>query len=171
MSHRIAIFILATAAALIAGPASADRECFEGSCLTSGATARPASMAAADVNATSAIGARFTHARHRHAHHLANVMGQYPVAAENLFVGVPGTIYPDGNVVSRYPYLQDDPSWQLCQIDRVDRRHRNYECGPYSYHPFGVYGYRPNGTYVPSRSAPHYVLAPSAKIIRIEHED
>jgi hypothetical protein len=73
--------------------------------------------------------------------------------------------------MSRYPYLQDDPSWRLCQTDRGEGRARPYECGPFSYHPFGTYGYRPNGTYVPSRHAPGYVLAPSAKVIRIEQAD
>ena len=198
MSHRITLCVLAATAALIATPASADRECFESSCRLPNAIEPPARAtsapaagsgamahvnAAANANATSATGARFARARKahrvaRHAHvkylrtrHPAYVVGQYPLAAENLFVGVPGTIYPDGNVVPRYPYLQHDPSWRLCQTDEGRRRHRTYECGPYSYHPFGVYGHRPNGTYVQSRSAPTYVLAPSAKVILIDRED
>ena len=179
MSRRVTFCVLAAAAALIATPAFADRECFENSCPPN-AAASPARPAAADVDTTSATGARFARAhkahraarfaraRHLRAHRPAYLVGQYPVAAENLFVGVPGTIYPDGNVVSRYPYLQDDPSWQLCQTEQGQHRRRTYECGPYSYHPFGVYGHRPNGTYVESRTAPTYVLAPSAKVIRID---
>jgi hypothetical protein len=198
MSRCITFCVLAAAAALIASPASADRECFENSCRMPNAVEPPARAttapvagiealarldAVADANATSATAARFARARKAHriarhararylrTHRPAYVVNQYPVAAENLFVGVPGTIYPDGNMVPRYPYLQDDPSWRLCQTEERQGRHRTYECGPYSYHPFGVYGHRPNGTYVETRSAPSYVLAPSAKVIRIERED
>ena len=165
---RVVLCVLAAAAALIAGPASADRECFFGSCLTSSAIVPPVHVAGTNDNNATMAGARIARARYWHAHDSFRVVGQYPVAIRHLHVGVPGTIYPDGNVVARYPYLQDDPSWQLCQTERGAGRPRTYECGPYSYHPFGVYGYRPNGTYVQSRGAPQFFLAPSAKIIRIE---
>lgn len=39
---------------------------------------------------------------------------------------------------------------------------RDCRCGPYGYHPFGIYGER--------RSPPVYVLAPSAKIISIDQD-
>jgi len=165
---RVILCVLAAAAALIAGPASADRECFVGSCLTSSAVVPPVRLAETNVSNVTKAGTRIARAGYRHAHDSLHGVGQYSGAARNLHVEVPGAIYPDGNVVARYPYLQDDPSWQLCQTERGAGQPRTYECGPYSYHPFGVYGYRPNGTYVPSRGAPHFFLAPSAKIIRIE---
>ncbi|HWP27202.1 MAG TPA: hypothetical protein VNL39_12750 [Xanthobacteraceae bacterium] len=64
----------------------------------------------------------------------------------------------------------NSPGQQLCQVDHADRRYREI-CAPQSYHPYGITGYRPLGTY---RSRPRlhpyvhpYVLAPNAKIIRI----
>ena len=162
---RIAVCVLAAAATLIAGPTSADRDCFVGPCRTSSADARPARVAAADVSVT---GPRIIRAGYLRAQDRVYVAGQFPLSTRNLRVEVPGTIYPDGNVVGRYPYLQDDPSWRLCQVDQGEGRRWAYECGPYSYHPFGVYGYRPNGTFGPSDSSPNYALAPSAKIIRID---
>ena len=86
-----------------------------------------------------------------------------------VVVAVPGTIYPDGAVVPAYPHQRDDPAWTLCQGER--RGHRNYNCGPYSYHPYGAYGHRPNGTYSGYRTTPGYVIAPSAKVISIESGD
>jgi hypothetical protein len=59
------------------------------------------------------------------------------------------------------------PGQQLCQVDRNDRRYREF-CAPHSYHPYGATGYRPFGTYRPLRRARPYLLAPNAKIIRIE---
>ncbi|HWP27185.1 MAG TPA: hypothetical protein VNL39_12650 [Xanthobacteraceae bacterium] len=58
------------------------------------------------------------------------------------------------------------PGQQLCQVDRAGRRYREF-CAPQSYHPYGITGYRPFGTYLPLRRARPYVLAPNAKIIRI----
>jgi hypothetical protein len=101
----------------------------------------------------------------------AHVVRRHSARGGRVVVAVPGTIYPDGNVVPSYPYLQPDPSWQLCQVDEGRRRHRSYDCGPYSYHPYGVYGHRPNGTYGGYRRTPAYVLAPNAKIITIEPAD
>jgi hypothetical protein len=86
-----------------------------------------------------------------------------------VVVAVPGTIYPDGAVVPAYPHQRDDPAWTLCQGER--RGHRNYNCGPYSYHPYGAYGHRPNGTYSGYRTTPGYVIAPSAKVISIDSGD
>lgn len=98
--------------------------------------------------------------------HAVRQVAAAPVA---VVVAVPGTIYPDGAVVPAYPHQRDDPSWALCQGER--RGHRNYVCGPYSYHPYGAYGHRPNGTYNGYRTTPGYVIAPSAKIISIDSGD
>jgi hypothetical protein len=96
-------------------------------------------------------------------------MSATPTPGAKVIVGVPGTIYPDGSVAPAYPYLQPDPSWKLCQVEQG--RRRPYECGPYSYHPYGEYGHRPNGTYGGYRAAPAYVFAPNAKIITIDPAD
>jgi hypothetical protein len=58
------------------------------------------------------------------------------------------------------------PGQQLCQVDHGDRRYREF-CAPPSYHPYGITGYRPFGTYRPLRRLRPYVLAPNAKIIRV----
>ena len=59
---------------------------------------------------------------------------------------VPGAAYADGGgVVVAHRVVRTDPAWKLCQIDGRDGR--AYLCGPYSYHPYGVPGYRPLGTY------------------------
>jgi hypothetical protein len=193
MSRRILFSVLAASAALIATQASADRECFENSCRLPKVAEVPA-RAAADANAKSD---RRSHHKSDHATAKAPAAAVQPPATAQLtgtvsvtqwptraraahrhtahggrvVVAVPGTIYPDGNVVPSYPYRQSDPSWQLCQVEEGKRRHRSYDCGPYSYHPYGVYGHRPNGTYGGYRSTPAYVLAPNAKIIAIEPAD
>jgi len=81
MSRRVTFCVLAAAAALIASPASADRECFENSCRVPNAVEPPALAttapvagsgamgrvdAVADTSATSATGARFARARKAH---------------------------------------------------------------------------------------------------------
>jgi hypothetical protein len=68
--------------------------------------------------------------------------------------------------------VPSDSSWRLCQITGDGVRYDPYDCEPYDYHPYGIYGHRPNGTYVEQRMAPKsYVVAPSAKVIRIDSKD
>ena len=69
--------------------------------------------------------------------------------------------------VIAYPRIYNFPGQQLCQVDRNDRRYREF-CAPQSYHPYGASGYRPFGTYQTYR--PRYVrrMMPSAKIVRID---
>jgi hypothetical protein len=94
-----------------------------------------------------------------------------PARGGVVVVGIPGAIYPDVGVVPAYPYYRQDPAWELCQGEHGVRGRRTYDCGPYSYHPYGEYGYRPNGTYDAASSAPAYMVAPSAKIISIDSND
>ena len=98
-------------------------------------------------------------------------VSQSPAPAAAVVIAAPGIIYPDVGAVPAYPYQQHDPAWKLCQGEQRDRGHGTYDCGPYSYHPYGTYGYRPNGTYHAYRSAPAYVIAPDAKIISVDTND
>jgi hypothetical protein len=81
---------------------------------------------------------------------------------------VPGAVYSPAPAPF-YPYAQPDPAWRSCQVEGQSRG--VVYCGPTSYHPYGEYGYRPNGTYAAYRSPPIYAVAPNAKIITIETND
>jgi len=87
----------------------------------------------------------------------------YPGTA---IIDVPGKIHAARGALLAYPIWRHDPAWKLCQIGEHDRDAASY-CLRYSYHPYGRYGYRPNGTYTAYRSPPVYTVAPSAKIISI----
>ena len=66
------------------------------------------------------------------------------------------------------PRIYNYPGQQLCQVDRNDRRYREF-CAPQSYQPFGATGYRPLGTYQVRR--PIRVVRrpwPSAKVISVD---
>src|SRR5262245_26918705 len=91
-----------------------------------------------------------------------------PPTSSVLIVGAP-TLYNEDGVMPACPYMYPDPAWKLCQTDQGPRDSRYYQCGPYSYHPFGINGYRPYGTYRPYRAAPprgHNI--PSARVITID---
>ena len=69
------------------------------------------------------------------------------------------------------PRIYNFPGQQLCQVDRNDRRYREF-CAPPSYHPLGATGYRPLGTYVAYR--PHRFVRrpwPSAKVVTIDPQN
>jgi hypothetical protein len=84
-------------------------------------------------------------------------------------VASPGAVYADDDVVRVYPNPRHDPAWKTCQLDARESDQRR--CGAYSYHPYGANGYRPNGVYAEERGKQVYMIAPNAKIIRIESED
>lgn len=69
--------------------------------------------------------------------------------------------------VVAYPRIYNFPGQQLCQVDRRDRRYREF-CAPQSYHAFGASGYRPLGTYQAYR--PRFVRRgwPSARIVHVD---
>jgi hypothetical protein len=70
--------------------------------------------------------------------------------------------------VIAYPRIYNFPGQQLCQVDRSDRRYREF-CAPQSYHAFGASGYRPFGTYQAYR--PHRFVRrtwPSAKVLQVD---
>ena len=73
--------------------------------------------------------------------------------------------------VIAYPRIYNFPGQQLCQVDRNDRRYREF-CSPQSYHPFGATGYRPFGTYATRtyRFVRRPYVQPSARIVRIDPE-
>ena len=198
MSRRIAIGLLAAAAALIASPAFADRECFENSCgmpnvvAAPPAGARPAETGAALVQvvhkagpqkfAAAAPGAahraharagtqatRHARGKHRARHGSGFFLGDYLFPAGYGYLDLP--VYPDAKVLPDDRDVPSDSSWRLCQISGEGFRYDPYDCEPYDYHPFGIYGHRPNGTYVGYRSAPIYVLAPNAKVIHLDRAD
>jgi hypothetical protein len=167
MSRRIIFCVLAAAATLIATQASADRKC-ENSCRLPEVAEAPAQAAPPPKAKEAAMPGTIRAERWPAAAYGAS---QSPIPAAAVVIVAPGAIYPDVGVVPAYPYRQHDPAWKLCQGDHRDRGHRYDECSPYSYHPYGTYGYRPNGTYKGYRSAPAYVSAPNAKIIRVNPAD
>jgi len=81
-------------------------------------------------------------------------------------VAGPGAIYAEDDVVRVYPNPRHDPAWKICQLDQRESDQRR--CGAYSYHPYGVNGYRPNGVYAEQRGKQIYMIAPSAKIIAVD---
>jgi hypothetical protein len=196
MSRRVTFCVLAATAALIASPASADRECFEQSCRMLNFVAPPASaIPAADVGVVLAqlahqapppkfagpprpahraqSGAQAVrHGRgHRRARHDSGFfLGDYLLPGGYANFDLP--VYPDAKVLPDDRNVPSDSSWRLCQITGDGVRYDPYDCEPYDYHPYGIYGHRPNGTYVEQRMAPKsYVVAPSAKVIRIDSKD
>jgi hypothetical protein len=230
MSRRITFFVLAASAALIASPASADRECFENSCgLPAAAEALPQAnpspelepraedaqpeLARPDVAlkpvktlppVVQAVPAKpvqtkeprqiqplapgaLVEARQERAGETApievmRVAPRYARTERPAAYGVshsvtggagviemPGAVYAPSPAGPFYPYAQPDAAWRSCQVEGQQRG--VVYCGPTSYHPYGEYGYRPNGTYGSYRRPPVYATAPDAKIITIEAND
>ena len=75
----------------------------------------------------------------------------------------------DEQTILVYPRIYNFPGQQLCQVDRSDRRYREF-CAPQSYYAYGAFGYRPLGTYRPYHAARVYRVAPSAKIVHVHPE-
>lgn len=114
---------------------------------------------------------------------IANIAFAVPALAQSTYVVQQGptyapsqtqsvaiiapTIYGDDTILPAYVTAYPDPAWKLCQIDEPHHVRRYYYCGPYSYHPYGVNGYRPFGTYGTYRAVPVRVQLPAAKIIAI----
>jgi hypothetical protein len=98
----------------------------------------------------------------------AYAMGQGALHSGVVVAAAP--LYPEDGMMSAYPYMRPDPAWRLCQIDGRGGDQR-YHCGPYSYHPFGLYGQRPMGTYRAPRGGAVYVQAPDARIITLDTAD
>jgi hypothetical protein len=94
-----------------------------------------------------------------------------PAPSGAVIVAVPSVIDGDGRAVPPHPYQGPDAGWQLCQVERKASQNQNFVCSPYSYHPFGAYGHRPNGSYRAAGEAPIYMFAPNAKIIAIDPKD
>jgi hypothetical protein len=81
-----------------------------------------------------------------------------------IVVVAPGAQYgEDGIAVANAP---QDSSWRLCQVDRPGYPHNR--CIQYNYQPYGVYGYRPLGTYRAYKPSPSYVYVPDAKVISLD---
>src|SRR4051812_410478 len=211
MSRRITFFVLAASAALIASPASADRECFENSCRLPDAVEAPPpadplpepearaedaqpALVRPDIALTPApvktlppvVQAKpvqtkeprqllplapgaVIEARHERAAGEAPVVAirvapgyaraerpaaygvSHSVAGGAAVIEMPGAVYAPGAAAPFYPYAQPDPASRSCQVE--GQRGVVY-CGPTSYHPYGAYGYRPNGTYAGYRRPP-----------------
>lgn len=187
MSRRIAYLALA-AATLIVTPAAVSNACSKGPCHStqlpppvqqvsaqhSSSVAAPAQHAAAPQQiaarasrpvASGGHGGMRAHARSRG--HLRRGSTFWPLQGGVGFID--GPLTQNTNVALGYPPLLHDPSWQLCQIDPPFDH--PYLCGPYSYRPYGVFGYRPLGNYRPYKPASTFAVAPNARIIRIEPND
>ena len=108
---------------------------------------------------------------HRHGLHHRRVPAVGSLAEPVTFVDAPFQNGAGNTIVVANPWLFFDPSWKLCQLDPgLDGR--TDLCGPYSYYPFGAYGYRPFGNYRPDEAAaPKHVIAPGARIIRVERKN
>ena len=78
----------------------------------------------------------------RHTYLLAAIL----LAAIAVLMAAPAPSFADDRLVVIYPRIYNFPGQQLCQVDRNDRRYREF-CSPQSYHPYGASGYRPYGTY------------------------
>ena len=83
---------------------------------------------------------------------------------------VKGATYEDG-VTPAVTDVRPDPSMKFCQTEQ--RRDGRYVyCNQGSYHPYGVNGYRPLGTYRAYRTTPAYIAtAPDARIISLRSGD
>jgi hypothetical protein len=130
-------------------------------------------LAAATVVAAPTIAAAASQSHIRPAKHFIHkraVPALGPIAGPVATIGAPREARAGGTtvIVDSWPVL--DPAWQPCQLD-ARTEGRSYFCGPYSYHPFGIYGYRPLGTHRPYHAGTTASrVAPSARIIRIESE-
>ncbi|MEW6452663.1 MAG: hypothetical protein AB1490_18565 [Pseudomonadota bacterium] len=105
---------------------------------------------------------------------------QSPVVSAPIYVNqgppagtiviVKGATYEDG-VTPAVTDVRPDPSMKFCQTEqRADGRY--VYCNQGSYHPYGVNGYRPLGTYKAYRSTPAYIAtAPDARIISLRSGD
>jgi hypothetical protein len=93
-----------------------------------------------------------------------------PLAAQTpgVVVVAPLPLYTEDGIEPVFPYMHSDPAWKLCQFGRDVRGRRATHCGPYSYHPYGLFGYRPFGTYRPYRPGPVYGEAPGARVIELQ---
>ena len=78
--------------------------------------------------------------------------------------------FADGLPLVIYPRLYNFPGQQLCQVDREDSRYREF-CAPQSYHPYGVFGYRPLGSYRHYRHVRRFWVAPDARIVKINPQN
>ena len=94
----------------------------------------------------------------------------YLLAAIAAFIAAPAPVYANDRPVVVYPYIYNYPGQQLCQVDRHDRRYSEL-CAAQSYHPYGLSGYRPYGTYRPYRGEHGYWVAPDARVIKINPQD
>lgn len=89
-------------------------------------------------------------------------------ACASVFIASPVQVSASDTIVLVQPRIYNFPGQQLCQVDRSDRRYREF-CAPQSYHPFGASGYRPLGTYQAYR--PHRFVRrawPSAKVVHVD---
>jgi hypothetical protein len=91
----------------------------------------------------------------------------YLLAMFAIFISTPAPSFADDQVIIVYPRVYNYPGQQLCQVDRNDRRYREF-CSPQSYHPFGATGYRPFGTYRPYRSVQRYWEMPGARVVNVD---
>ncbi len=91
----------------------------------------------------------------------------YLTAILALFISAPSSSFADDQVIIVYPRVYNYPGQQLCQVDRNDRRYREF-CSPQSYHPFGATGYRPLGTYRPYHDTQRYWEMPSARVVNVD---
>ena len=91
----------------------------------------------------------------------------YLLATFALLIFAPAPSFADSQPLVIYPRLYNFPGQQLCQVDNSDRRYREF-CSPQSYHPYGVSGYRPLGTYRASRGVRRFLVAPNARIVHID---
>jgi hypothetical protein len=94
----------------------------------------------------------------------------YLLTAIAVLITAPAPSFADDLPLVITPRIYNYPGQQLCQVDRNDRRYREL-CAPQSYHPYGVFGYRPFGTYRPYRSAQRFRVAPNARIVHINTRD
>lgn len=85
-----------------------------------------------------------------------------------MLAAAPAEVHANDVTVVVYPRIYNFPGQQLCQVDRNDRRYREF-CAPQSYHPYGASGYRPLGAYQAYR--PHRFVRrpwPSAKVVQVD---
>lgn len=87
-----------------------------------------------------------------------------------VFISASAPSYADDPIIIVYPRVYNFPGQQLCQVDRNDRRYREF-CAPQSYHPFGASGYRPLGTYRPYHGAQRFWVAPSARVVNVDPQN
>ena len=86
---------------------------------------------------------------------------QYVQPNAGVVIVAPGAQYgEDGIAIANAP---QDSSWRLCQGAGPHGR-----CIQYNYQPYGVYGYRPLGSYRAYRPSPGYVYVPDAKVITLD---